>query len=151
MQKDHSSEALGPPHKMRVIPVELLQRLPRAADPPHPRGPLAPRRALIAGSWWLTREVELATARAALIRFCARRSGDHAHPWILLQEGHARLPLLPTFSGEPCTKLGITATIEAAAVQVGLPRRSPEGMTLWTDHPLRVGGAQSFAVACLDT
>ena len=60
---------IGPPHKMREIPIELLQRLPRAADPLHARGPLAPRRALIAGSWWLTREVELATARAALIRF----------------------------------------------------------------------------------
>ena len=44
------------------------------------------------------------------------------------------LPLFPTSSGEPCTKLGITATIEAAAVQVGQPRRS-----LWIGHSLRVG------------
>ena len=50
------------------------------------------------------------------------------------------LQLFPTSSGEPCTKLGITPTIEAAAVQVGLPRRSPEGVTLWIGHSLRVGG-----------
>ena len=55
------------------------------------------------------------------------------------------LPLFPTSSGESCT------TIEAAAVQVGLPRRSLEGMTLWTGHSLRVGGAQSLTAAGLDT
>ena len=61
------------------------------------------------------------------------------------------LPLFPTSSCEPCSILGVMATIEAAAVQVGLPRRSPEGLTLWTWHLLRVGGAQSLAIAGLDT
>ena len=56
-------------------------------------------------------------------------------------------PPLPTSSGEPCSILGITATIEAAAVQVGLPRRPPEGLTLWTWHVFQVGGAQSLAIA----
>ena len=59
--------------------------------------------------------------------------------------------LFPTSSGEPCSILGVTATIEAAAVQFGLPRRSPEGLTLWTEHLLRVGGAQSLAIAGLET
>ena len=58
---------------------------------------------------------------------------------------------LPTSSGEPCSILGVTATIEAAAVQVGLPRRTPEGLTLWTEHVLQVGGAQSLAIAEWDT
>ena len=67
-------------------------------------------------------------------------------------EGVPRLgpSLFSTSSGKPCSILGITAIIEAAAVQVGLPRRSPEGLTLWTWHLLRVGGAQSLAIAGLD-
>ena len=69
------------------------------------------------------------------------------------RRGVPRLELLffPTSSGEPCSILGVTATVEAAAVQVGLPRRSPEGLTLWTEHVLRVGGAQSLAIAGWDT
>ena len=31
------------------------------------------------------------------------------------------------------------------------PRRSLEGLTLWTEHVLRVGGAQSLAIAGWDT
>ena len=109
----------------------------------------------------------------ASVRSRPRHSGDHAHPWMLLQEGHTGRgmpvahvvvsraaffggdpvgsPALPNVFREPCSKLGITATIEAAAVQVGLPRRSPEGLTLWSGHSLRVGGALSLAKACLDT
>ena len=60
-------------------------------------------------------------------------------------------PPLPTSSGEPCSILGVTPTIKAAVVQVGLPRRSPEGVTLWTWHVFQVGGAQSLAIAEWDT
>ena len=143
--------------------------------------------ALIAGAWWLPREVELATARTALIRFRKGPLGLEATWWLPASktdpplwrpcapvdasarrahwQRHARrargpagrpqelgfpsgifseeilcwdLPLFPTSSGEPCTKLGITATIEAAAVQVGQPLRS-----LWIGHSLRVGSVFS--------
>ena len=182
---------IGPPQKMREIPIERLQRLPRAADPLHPRGPLAPRRALIARSWWLTREVQLATARAALIRFREGPLGLEA-TWSL-----------PASKADPAA-LRTMRTMLAAARRahwqrharrtrcgpsgqtsgVGFPRGilwrlspagisrsskrlpghgrdrsgsgssrpttagSPEGMT---GHSLRVGGAQSLAVAGLDT
>ena len=41
--------------------------------------------------------------------------------------------------------------IDHFAVQLGYPRRSSEGHTLWTGHSMRVGGAQSLACEGLDT
>ena len=192
---------MGHPHKMRGISIQLLQGLPQCVGPLHPRRSLSPRLALTASSRWLTREVELATARAALVSFrkwppgleatwsllaskadpaalgtlrthgcCCRRGtltkacpahvlcAQRADIRIWFPERHSAegvphlgLPLFTTSSGEPCSILDITAIIEAAAVQVGLPRRSLEGLTRWTWHLLRVGGAQSLAIAGSDT
>ena len=61
--------SMGHPHKMRGISIQLLQGLPQCVGPLHPRRSLSPRLALTASSRWLTREVELATARAALVSF----------------------------------------------------------------------------------
>ena len=61
--------SMGTPHKMRGISIQLLQGLPQCVGPLHPRWSLSPRLALTAGLRWLTRHVELATARAALVSF----------------------------------------------------------------------------------
>ena len=182
---------------MSGISIQVLQGLIQCVGPLHPRRSLSPTLALTAGSRWLTREVELATARAALVSFrkgplgwrqrgrcrhqrqtqphweplrthgcCCRRGtltkacpahvlcAQHADIRTWFPERHSAegvLLFFPTSSGEPCSILGVTTTVEAAAVQVGLPRRSPEGLTLWTWHVLRVGGAQSLAIAGWDT
>ena len=56
---------MGPPTQARPLPLEHLGRLPLAEDPWARGGPPWPRNAIVAGAWWLLREVELSTARAA--------------------------------------------------------------------------------------
>ena len=193
------SRGLGPPHRVQGLPIHVLARLPQDDVPVHPEGPRAPVRAMLAGSWWLTREIELSNARAAMVVFrqetsltaewnlpasetdplalgATRLHGCccHLHSWksacpahVLWRQRaalrtwyperhslggvpHLDLPLFPTAEGRPCTKKGVTATIEELAHRLGFPRRSPEGLVLWTGHSLRVAGAQSLAAAGLD-
>ena len=54
---------LGPPRRTAPFPVDKFDNLPDTLAPLSPGGPAWPRRTLFAGSWWLTREVELAAAR----------------------------------------------------------------------------------------
>ena len=168
--------SMGTPHKMRGISIQVLQGLPQCVGPLHPRRSLSPRLALTASSRWLTREVELATARAALVSFrkgplgleatwslpaskanpaalgtlrthgCCCRRGTLTK--VCSARGHQDLVSRKTF-GRRCSTLGapplphvIFRTVLdfgwpqsrrlQLAVQVGLPRRSPEGLTLWT-------------------
>ena len=67
------------------------------------------------------------------------------------EQPHTSLLLFPAESGEPATKAGMGATTEHFAVQLGCPRRSPEGHTHWSGHSMLVGGAQSLASEGLDT
>ena len=80
-----------------------------AADPLHPRGTPAPRRAAHRGLLvWHIREAELARATAALIRFrkatwsvpASKADPADAHPWMLLQEGHTGSGMLVAPSGK---------------------------------------------------
>ena len=59
---------LGAPVKSRALPFERLRFLPGGRKPWTPKGPVCPRNALVLGSWFLTREVELACSRAVLVR-----------------------------------------------------------------------------------
>ena len=56
---------LGGPVKAAPLPMENLASLPASHTPVCPTGPLGPRNFVVVGTWWLTREVELSTARAA--------------------------------------------------------------------------------------
>ena len=49
------------------LSLPLLRELPRARKPWVPGGPICPRTAHVAGAWFLTRDVELATSRACLV------------------------------------------------------------------------------------
>ena len=59
--------------RARGLPFEDLHRLPGERDPWVAHGPVGPRNAIVAGSWFMMREIELSTARAALLELC--RSG----------------------------------------------------------------------------
>ena len=81
------------PHKMRGISIQLFQGLPQCVGPLHPRWSLSPRLALTAGSRWLTREVELATTRAALVSF--RKGGNVVAAGIKGRPSRAGNPTYP--------------------------------------------------------
>ena len=68
------TRGLGPAHKAEGLPFARLHELPDDPNPWAQGGPRAPKRALIAGSWWMTRETELANARAALVAFAGDQS-----------------------------------------------------------------------------
>ena len=55
---------LGPPRHTAAFPVERIPELPGGPEPWVPGGPTHPRRLLVVGSWWLTREIELGNAAA---------------------------------------------------------------------------------------
>ena len=60
---------VGPAHRVEGLPLARLHELPDDPAPWAIGGPRAPKRAIILGSWWLTREIELANARAAHVQF----------------------------------------------------------------------------------
>ena len=83
------AEAAAPlqphPRPIRAKTAPALLRLnelsPLADDQFAPHGPVGAACAVIAGSWFLTREVELSTARAALIEFGTDGFGNQVVRW----------------------------------------------------------------------
>jgi len=59
--------------RARPLPFEELRRLPSSRRPLSEGGPACPRNAIVAGAWWLTRESELASARAQLVEILPAR------------------------------------------------------------------------------
>ena len=57
------TRGLGPARRTAPFPVDKIRLLPDVLQPFCESGPAWPRRALFAGSWWLTREIELAAAQ----------------------------------------------------------------------------------------
>ena len=51
------------------MPLGQLPLLPRQVELFAPGGPINSRAAIMVGSWWMCRELELATARAKLVEF----------------------------------------------------------------------------------
>ena len=60
---------MGPPTVAQPLPLRSLYLLPGGADPWVRGGPACPRNAILVGAWWLMREMELATVRAAHVAF----------------------------------------------------------------------------------
>ena len=58
---------LGPPVRAQPLPFDRLGALPGGKAPWCEGGPSSPRNAVAVGSWWLLREIELSTARAARV------------------------------------------------------------------------------------
>ena len=75
---------LGGPVKALSLPFERLGELDIDDDGPWTAGgPLGPAAAIIAGSWFLTREVELSTTTAALVELTETSNGHLAVHWKL--------------------------------------------------------------------
>ena len=74
---------LGPARRAEGIPLEALAALPEDWFAPVEGGPVSARAALIAGTWWLTREIELSNAPAAMVSFREDQNGRLAATWHL--------------------------------------------------------------------
>ena len=61
------TRGLGGPVRAMALPFSRLAELPGGFVPWIAGGPLGPRNAVVAGSWFLTREVELSAAPAATV------------------------------------------------------------------------------------
>ena len=74
----------GGPSKALALPFNRLGELDLADDGPwHQNGPVGPGCAIIVGSWFLTREIELSTSRACHITFGTDEVGDPTVRWQL--------------------------------------------------------------------
>ena len=62
----------------------------------------------------------------------------------------SHFPLLPNIRGNVPTKEAVSATIEEAALGVGIPTHHPDGHKKFGGHALRVAGAQSLSWAGFD-
>ena len=62
------SRGVGSPLKSRPLPFARLGELPESRRPWVEHGPVSPKTAILAGSWFLTREIELSCSRACLVR-----------------------------------------------------------------------------------
>ena len=71
---------LGPSTQAMPLPFERLQDLPASPHPWLPGGPIGGRNAMVTGSWWMMREMELSTTRARLVAV-----GGGEHPTISIQ------------------------------------------------------------------
>ena len=58
---------IGGSVRARALPFDDLHLLPGCRDPWIAGGPISPRNAISTGAWWLLREIELSTLRAALV------------------------------------------------------------------------------------
>ena len=70
--KDYTRSCLrgiGEPCRPRALPFHQLGRLPAGRAAWVSGGPINPKAAIVTGSWWLCREIELSTLRAALVEF----------------------------------------------------------------------------------
>ena len=185
--------------KALPLPLDQLHRLPGQRAPATLTGPINPRNFLIAGSWWLTREVELSTARACLVTLEAPTGGGYIARWTLPASktdtaamGTSRahkcncpaasggkasagcpvhalwdqlltpkrwfperfvgdrpddsLPLFPTQTGGVVSKEAAVATMEWAALRLGVRTASPDDSERLSGHSLRVTGAQGLTV-----
>ena len=63
-----ATRGLGPPARAAPFPLHLASQLPDGPEPLVEGGPLWPKRFIIAGCWWLSREVEIGNARRCDIR-----------------------------------------------------------------------------------
>ena len=60
------ARGMGPPVRSAPLPFSRLHSLPSSWTPWVVDGPVGPRNAIICGSWWLLRELELSGLRACL-------------------------------------------------------------------------------------
>ena len=65
--KIYCLRGLGGPVRPRALPLERMGSLDPSRSSWVKDGPLNPRAAILCGSWWMCREIELASSRARLV------------------------------------------------------------------------------------
>lgn len=70
------TRGIGAPVRATPLPLDRLHDLAGGRDPWVPSGPCSPRNAVVIGTWWLLREVELSTLRARLVEVCTGIDGQ---------------------------------------------------------------------------
>ena len=73
---------LGAPVKAMALPFQRLHLLPGGHSPWVKNGPLGPRNMIVAGSWFLLREIEVSLARANAV-YVDSRSSPPSVSWSL--------------------------------------------------------------------
>ena len=81
--KRSCERGLGGPVRARALPLEELGDLPGGPTPWAKGGPIHPRNAMVAGAWFLAREVELSTSRAALAELRGEGTSSPTITWHL--------------------------------------------------------------------
>ena len=81
--KRSCARGVGASSRPRPLPLELLGQLPAGREAWCEEGPLNPRAAMIMGSWWLCREVEISSSRARLIELLFSDAGVPSVRWHL--------------------------------------------------------------------
>ena len=74
----------GAPKQAAALPLERLHLLPTEDSPWVEGGPVGPAQAIVAGAWWLTREIELSCTRAVHVSL----AGDPATAGALVATWH---------------------------------------------------------------
>ena len=136
---------VGGPKKSEGLPLEALAWLPDGREPWCPGGPLWPKRTMILGTWWLTREIELANAKVSHI-VCSWKWQAEAVAWHRVASWW--LPASKTdqagvgverIHGCACTGNGVMGgwpcpvccgALHTEEVQRQFPHRSPGGLPL---------------------
>ena len=80
--KRSATRGIGGAIKTMGLPLHQLGELPGSRSPWTPSGPLSPRNAMVAGAWFMTRELELSCARAAMVTV-DKSSGSPVVRWHL--------------------------------------------------------------------
>jgi len=69
------ARGLGAPVRARAFPLELLSTLPGDHAPWVGRGPIGPRNLMVVGAYWMLREIEASSLRAALVEVTLSAAG----------------------------------------------------------------------------
>ena len=81
--KKSCNRGLGAAARPRALPLEHLGKLPSDRQPWCIDGPVNPRAAIIMGSWWLCREIELSSSRVRLVELMVSDAGVPSVRWHL--------------------------------------------------------------------
>ena len=97
---------MGPPVQAQPLPLMMLGGLPGGVPPWTPGGPANPRNAMVVGSWFLLREVEVSTARAAHVTVTGTGERPGAVATVTLPVSKTDAQALGTTRSHRCACLG---------------------------------------------
>ena len=118
---------MGPPTRALPLPFARLGSLPPGRAPWVRGGPLCPRNALVIGSWWMMREVELSTVRAVHVDLTGDWTRNNLHAKLTLPASKNDAAALGAARAHRCHCVGaitVMCPTHAIADQLGFLRRA---------------------------